>query len=270
MNFNELPIEIIQIIFYIHVHQHIGSKCTLLRTCRTWYNVASNYAMLWRAIHHEESPGFFLALGHSHPSTTIHRDDRCLNLDDLAQDIRRTGTITFDLAFQFPAGTPSKIDLRRFSVEVDPNWLARCRSLSLYQPDGFCNSFQRTVDSILLPTDRDFPSLEKFSISELGVYPWDGALDMFFSRVADSSSKLQYLELTSRFESGGIELRVFRFPDILYSIRRLQLKSIACIPWADLPNLEHLDYAIISGSSNQNLSQLVAPRLTSLCLEGGF
>jgi len=233
MNFNGLPVEIIRMIFYIHVYEHIGSKRMLLRTCRTWYNVASNYPMLWRAIHWH-----FRDLG-----STVDPDDQCLNLNDLAQAIRRTGTVTFDLVFRFPDVSPSKVDQKRFSVEVDPEWLSRCHSLSLYH--GFSNSVQSMVDGILNPMDRGLPSLEHLSISETRRYPWGGALDMLISRVADSSTNLQSLELSGLGKDLGIEVQVFRFPEILRRIRRLRIRDIEHVPWAEFPDLEHLDYAII-------------------------
>jgi F-box-like len=264
MTFNELPIEIIQMIFYIHVHQNIGSKRTLLRTCRIWYNVASNYAMLWRTIHWR-----------SHSlSTMVHPDDQCLNLSDLAQHIERTGTLTFDLVLACSVPPPSKLDRRIFADTVDCDALSRCRSLGLYAPlRDDRKQAQDMVDTIITPLDGELPSLEHLSINQMGRGVWGEALDTLIGQVADSATKLQSLELSSRFWPFYSGERVFRYPNLMYRVQRLKLMSIGRVPWAEFPNLEHLDYALASNYVRDdvfNISELVAPRLTSLCLEGDF
>jgi hypothetical protein len=217
MNFNELPIEIIQMTFYIHVHENIGSKLTLLRTCRTWYSVASNYAVLWGSIHWH-----FI-----NSSTTVHPDDQCLNLSNLEQNIGRTGTMAFELVLECPVFAHSEMDKRIFADEVDGSGLSRCHSLRLYAPmDDDTNLAQDMVDTIISPLDGELPSLEHFSINETGRGVWGDALDTLIRQVADSATNLQSLEIFSEFRSCGVGERVFRYSEIMYRVRRLTLKSI--------------------------------------------
>jgi len=129
------------------------------------------------------------------------------------------------------------------------------------------------VEAIISHLDGGLPSLEHLSINGIGDDIWDDEIDMLFSQVADSSTKLQSLELSSRFWYRDIGERVFRYSYGLWGIRRLRLMSVEDVPWAEFPNLEYLDYVSVPHYIKPielNISELVAPRLTGLCLEGDF
>ena len=256
MTFNELLIEIILIIFHIHIYVHIRGKKPLLLTCRRWYKIASEDPTLWGTIAFR---GWVRGLCYSDVGSTF---------DDLARDILRTGGTTFTSLFRFPSPAPENADIQRFATRVDRDWLSRCRSLTLRdfdEPPQY--SMESSMNDVLRPLSGHFAALEHFSVQEAGTEYQISALETLIQRIAASAVNLQSLKLTRGRGPGAIAVQIFQHAGMLSRVRVMLLEHVNMpVPWREFTHLEHLDFVCFDGSQS-NLSELSGPHLTSLCLD---
>ena len=241
-------------IFHIHLYLHLGSRRTLLLTCRLWYNLLIDCGYMWKQIAWPEwNDEVSLA--------------SCYNLRLLAHIVGRNSE-PFNLALVSP--TPNQVtmgELHDFMTSMRSNWLIRCRSLSL-----LLKGFDAPV-SVLekLLHDGNFQSLEHLSLEgDVEITEWN-MLANVISQIDKTAPNIERLDI-----GDGVPLQlIFHYFSILTRISSLNISFCylpnGLVPWGQLINLRHLqisqgrdDYEILG------LEQIVAPNLVSLHLNGDF
>jgi hypothetical protein len=271
MHVDDLFVELLGIIFHMHVYEHLGSRNSLLLTSRRWYIIVTSQSSLWRTI--SWGGNCELAL----------ESVKCCTLNDLTSAIRRTGQATFDLNVGGPHNHPSGEEMTELLSSIDRKWLSRCHSLTIWTLDGDTDNVAMEVLEQLL-RDSNLDALERLVWDCRGNGSRKVGMSMLMGRVELSSLRLRALKLKYGFGNYHTQEFPSQYTGVLRRIRSLTLAFICqLVPWREFEGLEHLDYSRIGRHSLRgldhpdihiprpsNLSELVAPRLTSLCLEGEF
>jgi hypothetical protein len=269
MHVDDLPIEIMEEIFHMHVYEHLGSRNSLLLTSKRWYAIATSQSSLWRSI--SWGGNCEMAL----------ESVKCRTLNDLACAIRMTGQATFDLNIGGPFKRPNSEEMTEFISSIDRKWLSRCHSLTIWTLGG-------DADNITVEILEQF--LRCSTLDALERVVWDChshgsrklGMSMLMGVVELSSLRLRALRLKYGFGNYHTQEFPSQYTGLFKRIRSLTLVFVCQpVPWREFTKLEHLDYSRIARHGPRglydtdiplpsNLSELVAPRLTSLCLEGEF
>lgn len=257
MHLNDLPTDILEKIFYLHVYLYRQSRKPLLQTCRRWHTVASNHGLLWRSI----------SLWGRQTISPVNIE--CQTLIGLAQVINRIGiTATFDFGLGCPNRDPTPEEIQLFISSVDKNWLSRCRSFALWAPD----EPWRTPDSNSLGDllqQYSYDSLEKLDLEHTGTQMWAHMLEMLMSRVETTSPNLRSLKINCGAAITEVADSVFRRSSVLRRIQNLDVRHITQpISWTNFENLQQLKFSGPNQSNLPDLTNFTAPGLTHLTLEG--
>ncbi|KIM26610.1 hypothetical protein M408DRAFT_182228 [Serendipita vermifera MAFF 305830] len=254
MRQDDVPYDVLEQIFYIHVYNNFQSRLTLLQTCHKWYKVAINYASLWRAISWRN---------HNNPSPfRIFCDD----VDTLARVVNRTGTGTFDLRLgNWPTTSPLKEDMERFTSLVPQDWLSRCHLLAFCPYYRWSEPELASLRDLLGTHSYDALGYLEF-MSMMSSQMWGRMMETLMSRIESTSTGLRSLKIST---GGGKEYffeGVLKRPVILGRLRNLHIRnSEASVPWADLPELEELWFY----DGDTSLNGLTSKKLRKLTLGGG-
>jgi hypothetical protein len=232
MHINDLPREIIETIFDMHVYVFRGSRHPLHLICRHWYSIAITYRALWQSI----------AFGHQisvEPATIL-----CADLKSLALVLKRTGTATFDFYLGAPFFELEEEDIQSFMSVVKNEWLSRCRYLMVFPNTGDALS-SATLGAMFLSCE--FGALECLEIRhEEGNEAWERLLRIIVEKIDSSAHRIRTLKIrvdgVSEHGTSWITRCLFASTNILGGISFLQLRG-TCepVPWDNLHNLEDLE-----------------------------
>ena len=256
MNLCDFPSDILEQIFYIHVYEHLQSRVPLLRTCRSWRLVATNYSSLWRII-------------------SWHGDDtlppnkvKCHSLNGLSTLINRTGTATFDFRLGCPYRDLSG-EIQAFISSIPKDWLSRCHTFTLHAPEAQWRVPNSRALGDLLGA-YSYEALDRLELIHTGSKMWEYMLENLMSRIESTSPNLRSLTVHCGRATKHVKKCVFDRPAVLGNIRNLDIRSFDHpVPWNDLPNLERLAFRDLE-FKGLHLKNLIAPKLLRLTLEGDY
>jgi hypothetical protein len=255
MNFNDLPTDIIERIFYMHVYVYRQFRKPLLVVCRRWHTVASNHSLLWKSI----------TLWGRQNHVPVNID--CNSLRELAQVIKMAGTATFDFGMGTPVHDPTPEDVQLFVNSVDKNWLSRCQTFTLWAPDEpWKTPDANTLGDLLLLYSYD--SLETLELNHTGTQMWKHMLACLMARVEATSPNLRSLKIDCGIAVEEITKNVLNRPSVLRRVQTLEVSSIdQPISWSDFENLQELRISHTKDVNISDLNPLTVPGLTRFTLE---
>ncbi|KAG8806555.1 hypothetical protein FRC17_004933 [Serendipita sp. 399] len=118
---NQLPSEILSIIFERYVWGLRRTPFALLSVSRLWYNLVDNTPSLWGNIF----------LGNTSLSRFCYGTIQCRNLDAFNSAIQKTKNATFQLTIDLQCIDFTKEQLDHCMENLEANWFSRCRALNL-------------------------------------------------------------------------------------------------------------------------------------------
>lgn len=266
MTIDCLPVELMSRVFIMLINdvnaEHDPRK-RLMRVCRRWRAILTGLVAAWTNI--SWSTGLAKVPGAI----------RCHSSSSFARAVRRAVRGNLEITLEFPAYPARPFDFRNddwASLTVNngnETWVSRCRRLMLVVPPG---SSTAILDAIFGPFGYQFASLMCLVLHDMGCFTVRGALDVFLDAIANTAANLRRLELISPYDT-HIVRRLLDRGDILVRIREFKLPSHTHFSaWEALPNLTYLHVTSKNPYSDHSmdLSQLVAPMLTRLRLDGPF
>lgn len=258
MALNTLPTEIIRMIFYIHIHIHFQPRLPLLLTCRLWHNIAISYNLLWEIV----TLGHCIRFGRPFGIA-------CDKLGTLASIIRKGNqALNLKISSSRDYQKPTKKEIEQFFESAGNKWMSGIRTLAIqvYLKDEI-KTFVKTLEKLF--NTSDFQSLTEFSCD--GIIPHEVVLRLL-QQMEHSALGLTTLDIRKI----NIPPSISQYPSLLRRISSLYLefwsKSQGGFPWIELTNLKHLDIYQEKSDESRHLgfSTIVAPYLSSLCIEGDF
>lgn len=245
----------------MHVFQNFETRNNLLLVCQRWYTVATQFSALWRSDHVGQR------------MYSVRNLTRCNSITGLLTVLKRTAHITFDLRMTALYNPPNNDEIQLLNSFFKYRWLCRCRSLELSISDLWVREDEASYMKEII-SNGQFDALEYLMLFDESFKRNDDILNLLLAQLEATALSLKTLKLIFSHYSHHAVL-FSQFHSGLNRLTSLTLVNVSQpIPWEWLKHLEHLDfYARFSGNNTKrscNLSQLVAPRLTSLHLAGRF